>query len=310
MSMCKRLFFLFCLGWLLLPAACKKQEIIDIPGNQSPYYHEIPTLIVSNYVNKVFIDLLGREPTDEELAAETAALQTAGLAFDARDALVEKLQNSNQFVPVDSSYRRAYYRWFYEQSKARFIEGASIDAINEELGPLYFGLSLLVAQADTASAEYFGLLEAIEDLNRLIGADTLYQQGVIDIIEFSRRMVDNAVYDKINMNSFNFVNATFDDLYHRFPTQNEFNQGYAMVEFSDTAQLFGQTGFSKNTYIHIMTNSSEMYEGMIIWAYQTLLARKPTTQEVYALLPQFKSDHNFKAIQKAIIRTDEYGHFD
>ncbi|OWY22249.1 hypothetical protein C7N43_02225 [Sphingobacteriales bacterium UPWRP_1] len=310
MSICRKWFFLFCLGWLLLTTACKKQEIIDVSGNQSPYYHEIPTLIVNNYVNKVFIDLIGREPTDEELAAETTALQTDDLSFSARDALIDKLQNSNQFVPVDSSYRRAYHRWFYEQCKARFIEGASIDAINEELGPLYFGLSLLVAQGDTSSADYFGLLEAIEDLNRLISADTLYEQGNIDVIEFSRRMADNAVYDKINMNAFNFVNATFNDFYHRFPTQNEFTRGYAMVEYNDTAQLFGQTGFSKNTYLHIMVSSPEMYEGMIIWAYQTLLARKPTTQEVYTLLPRFTTDRNFKDVQKAIIRTDEYGHFD
>lgn len=310
MNLHSLLFLLLSSCFLLFSGGCKKQEIVDVPDNQSPWYDEIPTIIVNNYVNKVFIDLIGREPTDEELETETTLLQNAKLSFASRDALIDKLQNSTQFVPVDSTYRRAYHRWLYEQSKSRFIEGASIDAIYEELGNLNFALTLAIEAGDTTSAEYLGALEGVQDIHKLIAADTLFEQGFIDVLEFTRRMLDNAIYDKINMNSFNLVNAAFDDLYHRFPTINEFDAGYTMVENNEPAVLFGHSGASKNTFLYLMTHSSEMYEGMIIWAFQTLLARRPNTMEVYALLPQFLANKNFKNIQKSIIRTDEYGHFD
>ena len=32
------------------------------------------------------------------------------------------------------------------------------------------------------------------------------------------------------MNTFNFVNAAFDNLLFRYPTQNEFNNSYFMIE--------------------------------------------------------------------------------
>lgn len=294
----------------VVAGGCKKQEIVDVPDNLSPYYDEIPTIIVNNYVNKVFIDLLGREPTDQELTTETDLLQATKLSFASREALIDKLQTSTVYVPVDSSYSRAYHRWFYEQCKSRFIEGASVDAINEELGQLSFALTLAAASGDTTSQEYLNALEGVQDIYNLLAADTLYEQGIIDVIEVSRRMIDNAVYDKINMNSFNLVNAAFDDLYFRFPTISEFDAAFTMVESGEPALLFGQTGANKNNFIYLMTHSSEMYEGMIIWAFQTLLARRPSTVEVYALLPQFAASKNFKAVQKAIIRTDEYGHFD
>ena len=53
----------------------------------------------------------------------------------------------------------------------------------------------------------------------------------IEIDEVTQRMLYNAVYDEINMNSFNFINATFDDLFFRFPTQAEFDDAYEVVEF-------------------------------------------------------------------------------
>ena len=46
--------------------ACTKQEKVQIDGNEPPDYSGVPTIMVENYVNRLYIDLLGREATNEE----------------------------------------------------------------------------------------------------------------------------------------------------------------------------------------------------------------------------------------------------
>ena len=66
-------------------------------------------------------------------------------------------------------------------------------------------------------------------------------------------MIDNPIYDVINMNTFNFVRSTFDQLLWRLPTAQEFDNGFAMIEFNQTAELFGYSGSDKNDYIPVQT---------------------------------------------------------
>ncbi len=60
--------------------ACKKTEIVDVIVEELPTYDQVPTLIIENYINKLFIDLVGREPTDEELTLERATFRASNLA--------------------------------------------------------------------------------------------------------------------------------------------------------------------------------------------------------------------------------------
>ena len=54
---------LYILIFLIGLLSCKK-DIEIINDNDAPYYGEIPTLLLENYVNRLYIDLLGREPLD------------------------------------------------------------------------------------------------------------------------------------------------------------------------------------------------------------------------------------------------------
>lgn len=289
--------------------ACKKTEIVDIPVETLPYYDEVPTLIIENYINKLFIDLVGREPTDEELALERATFRASNLAVSSRDDLITKLQTDTTFIEGDGSFKRAYHHWFYESVKSHLVEGAAIDEINMLRNNAVDALNDLILAGDTLSNAYFAALLDVENYDRLISAEIDYFNGAIDILEVMRRMIFNGVYDKINMNSFNFVNATFDNLYFRFPTQEEYENAYRMVDSGEPASLFGQTGTNKSDYVAIIASNLEIYEGLIIWAYQSLLARNPTSEETSALINDFIATRDFKVIQKTIMRTDEYGRF-
>ncbi|MCB0754704.1 MAG: hypothetical protein KDB98_03870, partial [Flavobacteriales bacterium] len=123
-------------------------------------------------------------------------------------------------------------------------------------------------------------------------------------------MVNNAVYDEINMNTFNFVNASFDNLFFRFPTEQEFYAGFNMIEYNQPANILGVPGQNKDDYVDILVNSREFYEGLIVWSYQTLLAREPSTAETNALMIDLYTDHDLQKVQRAIMITDEYAHFD
>ena len=116
---------------LLAHSACEKEEIF-IPDNDPLDDTYISTLQVENYINRIFIDLIGREPLDTEMALELTTLQNAELSEEARRSLIEKLQSDVTIIPGDSTYQRAYYYRLFEVVKARMIEGVENDYLLED----------------------------------------------------------------------------------------------------------------------------------------------------------------------------------
>jgi len=292
---------------LLFSLSCRKSSQVLVPDNQVPYYDGIPTVLVENYVNRLFIDLIGREPVDSEMVEAVQFLRARSLAMDARDSLVRRLMFNPAPVAGDSSYQYFYFQRFYELMKIRLIEGASDSYISSEIGIIYFGYVLDSLNGDTASMARRRV--EMDKYQRIIDSQLQLRYGEITIDSVCQRMVNNAIYDFINMNSFNFINATFDNLFYRYPTVSEFDRAYAMVDAETSASLFGMTGTNKTEYIDILIRQRELYQGIIIWCYQTLMAREPNTAEVYALLQPFVSSRNVQDVQRKILITDEYANF-
>ncbi len=291
---------------VIVIGSCKKDSEI-IPDNDAPYYDGIPTVVVENYINRLFIDLIGREPLDAEMVNELAALRAAELSISSREALIRKLQTDLTFIPGDSSYMHAYYVRFYELSKARMLEGASDLQINQIMGILKGSVLADSASGDSLNMEIGrNKIRLLEDV---IAIPAYYLLDSIDIREVYARLLNNAVYDQINMNTFNFLKASFNDLFFRFPTQSEFDKGYNMIEFDNPEIIFGVSGQNKGDYISLMVGAKEFSEGMIKWVYQTLLAREPTTSEVYTNMVANNQNIDIQKIQRYILRTDEYAHF-
>ncbi|MBL7950307.1 MAG: hypothetical protein JNM62_01190 [Flavobacteriales bacterium] len=289
---------------LLFATACKKEEVVLRPDNQAPDYDAVPTVVVQNYVNRLFIDLLGREPVDLEMNAEVAALESADLSTDARIALVNKLMTSTAFVEGDSSYQHAYAQRTYESFKARFLE-----AVSDEVIDGFIANAAQAALDDSLSGDAQGASEsnsALQRLLRLKNARIHYREGTINAIEMAKRMMFNAVYDEINMNSFNFINATFDNLLFRYPTDAEFNASYAMVDASSASILFGQSAQNKGGYLDILVNSAEGHEGLVRLHYRAFLGREPSTYEAYQLTSSFATDNDLRRMQRTILVGDEY----
>ncbi len=286
--------------------ACEKETII-IPNNNAPNYDEIPTILLENYVNRLYIDLIGREPLDEEMNLDVQFLRDNNVTIESRDTLISKLQFDTTYVEGDISYKNAYFHRLYEMVKVRMIEGASNAYIENEMG-----IFLFFYEVDSLAGNLIGAHNNLINYYRLkdvIDSESMLYNNFIDIKEMHRRMLNNAIYDQINMNTFNFVNAAFDNLLFRYPTQNEFNNSYSMIEDEIPQIVLGFSGSNKDDLINIICNSREFYEGIIHWSYLTLLARVPSTIETDYLMNDFYITCDFHKLQRYIMKTDEYAHF-
>ena len=298
---------LFILSFIILVLfSCKKDDVL-IGNNDAPYYGGVPTVLVEFYVNRVFIDLIGREPFDEEMENEVAFLRSYDLSMEGRDSLIIKLQTDTNYIPGDSSYKFAYYHRMYEILKVRMIEGASNAEINQYSSNAYQRYVVDSIAGDMLNA--YKQLLAFHNLQDVIKSELQYYNGIIGIKDMHRRMIFNAVYDEINMNVFNYINAVFDNLLFRYPTLFEFDESYKMISDNTPQILLGQSGQSKYDFADIVCDSRGFYEGVIQWAYLTLLARVPTSEEVDKLMNKFYYDYDFQYIQRQIMVSDEYAHF-
>ena len=298
--------FLFFTVIVLCISSCKKDADI-ISNNDAPYYGEIPTILLENYVNRIYIDLIGREPLDVEMTNDVQFLRDADVTLESRDALLYKLQFDTTYIEGDSSYKFAYFHRVYEMVKVRLLEGVSNGYISQDLNNLWNDY--------TQDSLNNNLLEANKKLmqyhilNDVIESELAYYNNEIEISEVHRRMIYNPVYDKINMNTFNFINAAFDNLLFRFPTQYEFNESYTMIEDNTSQIILNTSGNNKADFCQIISDSRGFYEGVIIWSYHYLLARDPSTQEIDFLMMTFYQNHDFQWVQRQIMQTNEYAHF-
>ncbi len=299
--------FLFLLLVLIIIASgCKKDPDLVL-DNDAPYYSEVSDLLIENYINRVYIDQIGREPFDSEMISERMTLKANDLSFESREAMIYKLQTNTNYIPGDISYKHSYYNRLYEQGKARFMEAASNAEIQEVMGPIAGGIL-----NDSLNGNWEGLAERyllLDKLQAVLDSEEKYMNGAIEVSDLCAFMVNNSVYDEINMNTFNFVNASFDNMFFRFPTQAEFYTAFNMIEYNQPGSMLGASGQNKEEYVRILADSREFYEGLIVWSYQLLLAREPSTAETSVLMIDLWSDHDLQKVQKIIMITDEYAHF-
>jgi hypothetical protein len=293
--------------WALLTLSACTDELVVIDGNTPYSTFNISDIKIANYVNRLYIDLIGREPLDDELTLTVDALKAGGLKREVRDSIIRVLTTDTTYRENEFSYKAAYVQNLYNLAKVRCLEGSSDGDINLRIGVLRFG-----ALQDSLEGNWDGFYEKQNQIRRnqaVIDSRPALYDGLITYHQMYAFMIDNTVYDQINMNTFNYVRATFDQLCWRLPTEQEFNAGFDMIQFNETEELFGELGSNKNDYIRILTESNEMLEGMVIWAFQVFLSRPPSPGEVVTLLPEYNSTKDINRLIAQILVTDEYANF-
>jgi hypothetical protein len=287
--------------------ACTKQEEKRFPDNSALDPGSVPTVKIENYVNRLYIDFLGRVPTIVEMNTEVSLMKSKKLSRAAREDLIFRLQNDTTPVPGEGSYKQAYYQRIYDMVKARLCEGAADGEFTRYAGLAQFSLN--VARLNGDSIGVFQALEQIERHLKVVESRIHYRDGTIGINEMFSRMLDNSVYDIINMNTFNFVRASFDDLFYRFPTQAEFESAFGIIETNKMGKILGGYASNKREYCVTLTSSREFYEGIIKWTYLNLIGREPTTEETYTHFEHYYATNDLQYLQRKIAVLDEYANF-
>ncbi|MFT4534649.1 MAG: hypothetical protein ACI9P5_002010 [Saprospiraceae bacterium] len=301
----KIVLFFFILSLII---SCDSELLEVVPDNESYSTTSISKIKIENYVNRLFIDIIGREPNDIEQSQEADFLNENDLSEDARLDLITRLMKDTTFSENEGSYQEAFSNNLYLLAKIRCIEGVSDQAIRS------FELNVLrnTAYQDSLNQnweDYFIKLNRIRRYELLLRSASDLQKGKIKFHEVFAYMIDNGIYDSFNMNAFNFIRASFDQLLFRLPTDQEFNQALNMVANQIPDELLGQLGNSKTDYINIMIGSVAMKEGMIRWAYHVFLQRPGTPAEIATLLETYKLDNNINNVIAKIVITDEYANF-
>lgn len=285
---------------------CSK-EVNLISDNEPFGSFNISDIKIENYVNRLYIDIIGREPLNVELEAEVDSLKKSDLSRESREKIIYKLMTDTTYRKNEFSYKAAYVQNLYNLAKVRCVEGVADDEFKRRIG-----LAKASAFRDSLEGNWDGYFKAHNQIRRyraVLDSRQAFYDGLIRYHQMYAFMVDNGVYDVINMNTFNFVRATFDELLWRLPTEQEYAQSFNMIEFNQSEELFGKLGSDKNDYIQIVIESNEMLEGMVIWAYQVLLNRFPTSQEVVTLMPDYVATKDINPIISKILVTDEYANF-
>jgi hypothetical protein len=274
---------------LLFIASCTKTKEIIVSGNQAPDDPTIENVIIENYVIKLYISLFGREPVEEEFDYAFNLLRDNELNKEARDKIADELLNDEEY------YMNLYVLIFKdilpEKDTTVFTEALKIinNKLENAMDPNFI-----------ADLEY--------ELNRLLLAremPLLFTKQEIDIKEVYKRMVNNEVYDEINMGTENFVISLFDFFLHRYPTVDELENSKNIVDDKSDI-IFLQYGSSKDDFLDIFFSSNEFLEGQVIYLYNKHLYRDPDTEEMAELTYIYHQNGDFNELQKYIFTLDEY----
>lgn len=294
--------FIFCII-IVAFFSCKKYEQKEINDNIAPPDHTISNVTYENYVNKVYISVLGRKPDSVEYEQ--------GLAMVKKDYLSQK--NRGDFLDTVFS-NPEYYNREFKIALTEILEGADtadftfwIYIINDQLSQPGLPQNII----DQFNYEKARLETFQQKLPQKLNAGL-----PIDIIEMHKLCVNNLIYDMINMGTLNFVVSVFHNFLSRNPSgypvdstlagqDNELNNSSKIVD-GQSSILFLKTGKSKDDFINIFFDSDDYYEGQVIYLFDRYLYRKPNTEEEYAQTTLYKSDKNFKSLQERILSMDEY----
>lgn len=276
-------------------------------NNSVPKYDGVSTIMIENYVNRLFIDVLGRESTVFERENLVNRLKLSQLSMGCRDSIIKALQFDTTFRIGDSSYRKAYTTRIYNISKARFLEGAADMDIAQRSSNLGFAMTLYQLNGD--SVNMFYARDQKKYYDRILKSNYWLSKNLITYNQLCSYMINNGIYDLINMGSFNFVNATFDDLLNRKPSADEFNRCYQIIEKNIPTDVFNRVVSNKNEYCEAITESLAFNEAEIRWWYYQYLRREIPSSELFQILKAYLKDQSIENVQRTILTTDNYAQF-
>jgi len=281
--------YILALSFGLLILSCNKTEEKIISDNNPPADNTFPASLRINFINKIYISLLGREPETSEFNDADLSLRNSNFSIASRKTLVQEILNQDAFLDRE-----------FEIYRNDLLSGVDTAEITELITTFEFLLT------NSTYMQQWPLIEIEKArLISLRNVSSELKNGTISLIEMQRRCVDNYYFDQLNMGSLNFVIACFQNLLLRNPTQFEQTEGVKMLD-GFNGILFLQTGESKAQFQQIFFQSDDYFAGQIKLNYLRFMLRLPTSEEEVFYSSRLKSDGNIKTILIDLLSSDEY----
>lgn len=134
-----------------------------------------------------------------------------------------------------------------------------------------------------------------------------YNKGQISLEEVQRRLMNNYIYDQINMGTNNFVNTVFAYLVGRTPTISELENGIAICEKYTGKQLFFQVGNNREDLLEILTSNDNYFEYQTKFWMEKIYFKEPNQKLIYEILNNVKNqleDINLRNIILVILSSE------
>jgi len=284
----KKLYpFLLLFVFASIFSSCSDEEVV--PGNEAPPDQTIENVTISNYVNRVYVSVLGREASTSEKEDGFNLLRQNNLSLTSRSQFLDQVFSESGYLPH-----------LYDFARVELLNNLDTAEITFYL----FIFNLYVN--DTVQQVYWDIYHhEIERLDSLQRVPSDLANNLLDIAHLHKRCVNNYFYDQINMGSENFVISCFQHFLNRYPTSSELSEGKKMVE-GTPAILFLESGQSKDDFIDIFFTSKDYYEGLAINLFQRFLLRNPSSIEMGNAANAFINTHDYIQMQKNILATNEY----
>ena len=280
------------LALLLLLAAlvgCETEPLKRVGNNVPPPDTLYSSEEVNLYVNKLYINLLGRKPLDNELSQALATIGASNLSPASRVAVFNSI-----------IIQREYAQRVFDILWAEHLNNVDTAFIKFEIGAQQnFLFQNPGSPIKTEIEKSIDRMQMLMRIPRDIHARTLNQQDAF------KRTINNYFYDQVNMGTENFVRATFEAFFLRAPTAAELQTGVSMCE-GYTSVLFLREGASKEDYMNILLTSGEFYQGQVINLYLRYFLRRPTNDEARSLSAQYAASRDYIQLQRSLLTSDAY----
>ena len=282
----KNALFLFL---VLLISSCTKIEDIIVGDNTLPPDYTIENTTIENYINKLYISTIGREPTEAEFTTDFNLLRNANLSQKSREIVIDGILNKSEYS----------FNLFTLES-ANILNSVDTAKINERISS--YQQFLLV------TTNFLDSIYVANELERMLtfqNSLTAFYLGTTTITELYRAMANNIFFDEINMGTENFVVAMFQHFLSRYPTDSELESAKDMVD-DKNATLFFETGNGKSDFLDIFFTSNEYFTGQTNILFNRYLFRNPSSEESVNYSLDYINTGDYKSLQKRILSSEEF----
>jgi len=277
---------------LIIMSSCVRDEVV-ISGNEPPNRTGLANIVYTSYVNKTYIALLGREPEPAERNSAIEALKKDNFLEEDRRVFVGDLVSQD-----------AYFQKVYDDARSDYLRGIDTFQIAQRIA-IYRDLASVPGLPEVVKAFY------AYEIDRMLLLRNMSEElgkGVIQIEDLHRRVVDNNLYDELNMGTENFVTSVFEHFLYRYPSNAELEEGKRMVD-GGNGTLFLEKGKSKQDFTIIFFQSLAYKEGMVRYYFNRFLYREPTGLEL-AYYTNFLQENDLVGLQIEILIGDEFAGID